>query len=114
MNLVPLIAATFVGGAAGGLGRYALSKAVPPYWGTLAANSLACLLLGFAMALPLSGVTGALVSTGVAGALSTWSTLAKELGGLLQARAKLLCAAYLLGTLAAGFTAFAIASRLAS
>ncbi len=73
-----------LGGALGGLARWALSF-LGPIRGTLAANTLACGLLGLCMAIGIEGFWGVFLITGVAGAFSTWSTLAKELGGLIQA-----------------------------
>ncbi|AKE40813.1 hypothetical membrane protein [Corynebacterium kutscheri] len=87
----------FLGGMAGGLLRHALSHILGGYWGTFIANTLACFLIGL-------GLTPAM-SIGVAGALSTWSTLAKELGMLIDARRYALFSGYLLLTLTAGLLA---------
>ncbi|AZA08579.1 FluC/FEX family fluoride channel [Corynebacterium pseudopelargi] len=78
------VLAIALGGALGGLLRWALSL-LGPVRGTLAANTLACALLGACLAIGIDGFWGLFLATGVAGAFSTWSTLAKELGGLIQA-----------------------------
>lgn len=96
------LASVFVGGALGGMARYLLSRL---RWGTLIANTLACLLLGWA---PSSLLLGA----GIAGALSTWSTLAKELGTLITQRRWAQALGYFALTLALGLGAVLVGNRL--
>lgn len=81
--------------AAGGALRYMHNQLLPRYIGTLTANTLACACAGFAVHY---GLWGLLVA---AGTLSTWSTLAKELGALRRRAPALLLAHLALGTLAA-------------
>lgn len=81
----------FAGAVLGGMGRLFLARRLPPLWGTFTANMLACALLGWA---PSSLILGA----GLAGALSTWSTLAKEVGSLPPRRGL----PYLAATVACG------------
>lgn len=69
----------FLGGAIGGVGRLFLSRTLPPLWGTFVANMLACALLGWATSHTIAPM---FLGAGLAGALSTWSTLAKEVGTL--------------------------------
>ena len=71
----------FVGGAIGGLLRYGCTRWLGSRGGVLVANLVACYVLGLSTLLSFHP---ALVATGLAGALSTWSTLAKETGLLIQ------------------------------
>lgn len=80
-SLLTLIA-IFTGGFLGGLARWALTRALPERVGTWAANVSASAVLGFATTLP--GIWQFALGAGFAGALSTFSTLAKELGGLIR------------------------------
>ena len=69
-----------------GVVRYWFTQHLPPHTATLIANTLACYTLGL-----LTHTTNhntppwllLLIGTGISGALSTWSTLAKELGNLI-------------------------------
>lgn len=79
----------FLGGGLRGLLRHRPGGLV----GTLTANLAACLVLGVVLGTGLDGggFSGAYLwqlalGTGFSGALSTWSTLAGELGGLLRER----------------------------
>lgn len=77
----------FVGGMVGGMVRYFLARApqregIPV--GTLTANTIACLILGMVTTAELTGWWQFFLGVGVAGAMSTWSTLAKELGDMLR------------------------------
>lgn len=78
---LPILLAVSIGGAAGGVSRYLLS--VLPH-GTHLANMTACAILGAATAIAPTSMIAAIITTGFAGALSTWSTLAKELGTHLK------------------------------
>lgn len=92
-----------VGGSLGGMLRWALSRIPKARVGTWAANVVACTVLGYSAALP--GVLPLLVGTGFAGALSTWSTLAKELGTLWKAKQYWLLCRYSLSTAFVGLAA---------
>ena len=76
--------AIFAGAFAGGASRWALARIPAPRVGTWAANMVACSILGFVSGH--GGLVAMAIGTGFAGALSTWSTLAKELGQLIRDR----------------------------
>ncbi|MCD4557154.1 FluC/FEX family fluoride channel [Schaalia sp. lx-100] len=80
-----LILCVCAGGFIGGILR-ALTAHCGPYVGTLIANLTACFFCGVmsAHAPELSQEILAFAITGIAGALSTWSTLAKEIGELIR------------------------------
>ncbi len=78
---VPAVA---VGGFLGGLGRWALGRWPGGRPGTWGANMVACMVLGVALGGP--GLVPLAAGTGFAGALSTWSTLARELGELARVK----------------------------
>ena len=101
--LLPTLAAIFIGGFLGGLARWALSRIPHPRAGTFAANIVACTVLGFSMAMPAVWQLG--LGAGFAGALSTWSTLAQELGTLHKQRKWGTFAKYAALTAAAGVAA---------
>lgn len=92
------------GGAVGGAARWRLSR-MGPYRGTLVANTLACGVLGVLSQADLPDVWLLFCATGLAGALSTWSTLARELGELFRANKHTRALAYVLLTLACGVLA---------
>lgn len=79
-----VLGATAVGGAIGALLRWSLSVAtarhttLPAWIGTLAANLIACVLIG-AVAHDRPHIMDVLLVVGVAGALSTFSTFVFEL-----------------------------------
>lgn len=97
----------FVGGFLGGTCRWWLTRVIEhPRAATFAANTAACGVIGFVAAAP--AAWQALLGVGFAGSLSTFSTLARELGELLKAKdygeaATYLLATALIGTAAAGF-----------
>ena len=96
----------FAGGILGGITRYMLGKALPPYLGTLIANMCACLTLGIiARLFEAHSFAYAAGGVGFAGALSTWSTLANELGHLLKTHNYRLFAGYLTATIIGGLAA---------
>jgi len=85
--------AVFLGGGFGSLARYGLARwAIDAgreiLWGTLAANVLACLLLGYlaygASQETYSPTTRLLLATGFCGGFSTFSTFSLEAFSLLQ------------------------------
>lgn len=88
------------GGFLGGCGRFLLAQRPGDLWGTGLANAIACLVLGACVAAP--APLALLAGTGFAGALSTWSTLASELGGLIRGRRWGRATAYLAATVVAG------------
>lgn len=73
----------FLGGGLGSLARYGLAIGLKPYqthfpWATLAANALACLVLGFLVVTQSKGLLSErerlLWATGFCGGFSTFST----------------------------------------
>lgn len=94
------------GGALGGVCRWLLARIPAPRVGTFVANVAAAGVLGFAVAAP--GAWPLVAGTGFAGALSTWSTLAKELGTLITKRDYRACARYALLTALVGTAAAAM------
>jgi CrcB protein len=76
--VAPLLVA--VGGAAGAALRFSLGKLLDGtlHVGTLAANTLACLVIGLAAGAALAGDAWALVATGFCGGLSTYSSFAVQ------------------------------------
>lgn len=98
--MIAAVLAVGLGGFLGGLLRGLLARWPGGLRGTFTANLVATVVLG--------GVLGAgellylAVGTGFAGALSTWSTLARELGQLLKDRRWGLLAGYASATLTAG------------
>lgn len=82
----PIVAflAVAAGGFFGGLARWALNKIPRERVGTFAANVVGSALLGIAVTGP--GIIPLALGVGFAGGLSTWSTLSREIGGLLRAR----------------------------
>lgn len=92
-----------LGGFLGGTARWALARWPGGLTGTFAANLLATAVLGTVIGMVGQGSLVSLaLGTGFAGALSTWSTLARELGQLLQQRRYLLTTGYASATLTAG------------
>lgn len=82
LGLALTLAVVFAGGVLGGMGRFALSKLIDnARAATFAANTVACTIAGFAATAPIAWQIG--LGAGFAGALSTWSTLARELGDLI-------------------------------
>ncbi len=81
MILVLMVAA---GGFAGGFLRWFLARLMPGKPATFSANILACVVAGAVLISNFSDLGNALFVTGFCGALSTWSTLARELGQLCK------------------------------
>lgn len=101
-----VVGGIFAGAFLGGISRWALAHIPAPRVGTWAANMIACSVLGFVYGQGILVVVA--VGTGFAGALSTWSTLAKELGQLIKDKEysealRYALATALLGLVAAGF-----------
>ena len=84
LGLALTLAVVFVGGVLGGMSRFALTKLIGnAHAATFAANTVACTIAGFAVTAPVPWQIA--LGAGFAGALSTWSTLARELGDLIAA-----------------------------
>jgi len=98
----------FLGGGLGSICRWSISLAVQPLqsrfpWATLAANGLACLVLGTLTGLQLGGNLSAekrlLLVTGFCGGFSTFSTFTAETVQAFQNGYYLSAAANVLGSL---------------
>ena len=98
--------AVLVGGFLGGCGRFALTRILPSPTCTFAANitgaAVAGVAYGYATHAAASEFVVPLLAAGVAGGLSTWSTLAKELGEMLKAKRWWRLARYLFWTVGLG------------
>lgn len=104
----------FVGGGLGALARHGIAVILPNPtfssgqlpWATLLANFLACLVLGYGLALILRGQLGRggelLLLTGFCGGFSTFSTFAYELLQLYQNGHAVAAVLYLLLSLLTG------------
>jgi CrcB protein len=107
------LAAIYVGGVIGALGRVGLSEALPHGvdawpWATFTVNMIAAVLLGWFVTrlgerLPPSTYGRPFLGTGVCGALSTFSTLQLELFKMLEGGYVGLAVAYAAATIAGGF-----------
>lgn len=101
--MIAAVLAVGAGGFLGGVARWGLASWPGGLRGTFAANLLAAAVLGAVIGAVAHGSLVYLaLGTGFAGALSTWSTLARELGTLLRQRRLLLLAGYVSATLTAG------------
>ena len=98
----------FIGGGLGSLCRWGLSLAIQPLlprfpWATLAANGLACFIMGILMGHQLAtGVVEErrlLFAVGFCGGFSTFSTFTAETFHLWQGNQPYLAAANVLGSL---------------
>ncbi|QFU91323.1 CrcB family protein [Amycolatopsis sp. YIM 10] len=101
-----------LGGAAGAVLRYLVSRALNSPWGTFVANVAGSALLGF-----LTGTTGAvqaLLGVGLCGALTTYSTFGHETVELLRRGHSARALGYMAATLAAGFGTAALTMQLFS
>lgn len=114
-----------VGGAVGSALRYALSWLWPATQngglplGTLAANVLGCLVIGFVGTLLQRWFGGGewfrlLVCVGFCGGLTTLSSLVNETSGMTQTNQTLMAAGYLGASVALGFVALHCGTWLAS
>ena len=106
------LAAIYVGGVIGALGRVGLAEAAPHGpgewpWATFAVNMLGALLLGYLFARlrdhPEDSLAHPFLTTGVCGTLTTFSALQLELFEMVDAGHLGLAVAYIGATLAAGY-----------
>jgi CrcB-like protein len=114
-----------LGGAVGSALRYALSWLWPATQngglplGTLAANVLGCLVIGFVGTLLQRSFGGGewfrlLVCVGFCGGLTTLSSLVNETSGMAHTNQTLMAAGYLGASVALGFVALHCGTWLAS
>ncbi len=116
------LAAIFAGGFIGALARAALAQSLttPPGqwpWATFAVNMLGAALLGYFITrlqerLPPSLYRRAFLGTGICGALTTFSTVMVELAKMLEGAHVALAAAYAAASIAGGFAAIFLATKL--
>ena len=116
-----LVAAVAVGGALGALLRWSLGEVVPDgagfAWTTFGINvsgSLVLAALPAITAVRRSQLLAVGLGTGVLGGFTTLSTCSEQTRTLLAEGRGTLAAAYLLGTLAAGLAAVALAHHWSS
>ncbi len=116
------LAAIFAGGFVGAIARAALAQswaAGPDQWPwpTFIVNMLGAALLGYFVTrlqerLPPSLYRRAFLATGVCGALTTFSTVMVELAKMLEGAHVALAAGYAGASLAGGFAAIFLATKL--
>lgn len=98
--------AVLVGGFLGGCGRFALTRILPSPTCTFAANitgaAVAGVAYGYAAHTQAPEYLLPMLAAGLAGGLSTWSTLAKELGEMIKAKRWWRLARYLFWTVGLG------------
>jgi CrcB protein len=116
------LAAIFAGGFVGAIARAALAQtwtARPGQWpwATFVVNMLGAALLGYFVTrlqerLPPSLYRRAFLGTGICGALTTFSTVMVELAKMLEGDHLALAVAYAAASLAGGFAAIFLATKL--
>jgi fluoride exporter len=116
------LAAIFAGGFIGAIGRAALAQSLTAGagswpWATFAVNLAGAALLGYFVTrlqerLPPSLYRRAFLGTGMCGALTTFSTVMVELVGMLEGGYLALAAGYACASLAGGFAAVFLATKL--
>ncbi|MFN0175381.1 MAG: fluoride efflux transporter CrcB [Saprospiraceae bacterium] len=111
----------FIGGGLGSVVRWGLSLAIQPLmprfpWATLAANGLACFILGIVLAQQLgNGVTEQrrlLLAVGFCGGFSTFSSFSAETLTLWQSGQQTLAALNVLGSLVVCFACLLLGLKL--
>ncbi len=111
----------FIGGGLGSIARYLTGDVLKSYtqlfpWGTLLANALSCIILGYLVAYnlksPLSPSYRLLLMTGFCGGFSTFSTFSSETYLLLQDGKFSLALAYVAGSLIIGLLGIILGFRL--
>lgn len=116
------LAAIFAGGVVGAIARAELAEVLPVSaggwpWATFIVNIAGAFALGYFTTrlqerLPLSAYRRPLLGTGLCGALTTFSAMQLELLQMLDSGLLALALAYAVVTVAAGFTAVAVATNL--
>jgi CrcB protein len=116
------LAAIFAGGFLGAVARAALAQSLvsgPDQWpwATFIVNILGAALLGYFVTrlqerLPPSLYQRAFLATGICGALTTFSTMMVELSQMLEGGHLALACAYAAASLAGGFAAIFLATKL--
>jgi len=116
------LAAIYVGGVLGALGRVGLSEALPHGvdawpWATFAVNMVGAALLGWFVTrlgerLPPSTYRRPFLATGICGALTTFSTMQLEVLDMLEVDEIGLAALYVGASLAVGFAAILVTTNL--
>ena len=116
------LAAIFAGGFVGSIARAALAQSWTDRpdqwpWATFIVNMLGAALLGYFITrlqerLPPSLYRRAFLGTGVCGALTTFSTVMVELARMLEGDHLALAGAYAAASLAGGFAAIFLATKL--
>jgi fluoride exporter len=116
------LAAIFVGGFIGALVRAVLAQSLvsgPDQWpwATFIVNMLGTALLGYFITrlqerLPPSLYRRAFLGTGICGALTTFSTVMVELAKMLEGSHLALAGAYAVASLAGGFAAIFLSTKL--
>lgn len=117
-----LVGAVAVGGALGAVLRYALTLAFPDPsdgfpWTIFAVNVLGCALLATLPAIPVLRLHPALpplLGPGVLGGFTTLSTFAEQARALVAGGHVGTASAYVVGSLAVGLLAVALADRLST
>jgi fluoride exporter len=116
------LAAIFAGGFVGAIARAALAQSLVTRpgqwpWATFIVNMLGAALLGYFVTrlqerLPPSLYRRAFLATGICGALTTFSTVMVELAKMLEEGHLPLAGAYVAASLAGGFTAIFLSTKL--
>ncbi|MCG7228717.1 fluoride efflux transporter FluC [Corynebacterium minutissimum] len=98
--------AVLIGGFVGGCARFTFTRILPSPTCTFAANitgaALAGVAYGYATHTQAPEYFLPLLAAGLAGGLSTWSTMAKELGEMIKAKRWWRLARYLFWTIGIG------------
>ncbi|HKR99386.1 MAG TPA: fluoride efflux transporter CrcB [Candidatus Dormibacteraeota bacterium] len=116
------LAAIFVGGMAGALGRAGMLQWIPPHpghwpWATFIVNIVGAFLLGYFATrlqerLPLSAYRRPFLGTGFCGALTTFSTMQVELLRMLDRDEIGLALGYAGASIVLGFAAVLLATAM--